>query len=80
MPYKSNSTNQQSSENKGRPAGEGTTAEGVLHTGDTEAIKRADEIVNKHLNSESEPTQDQIKGSHPNRNVSKSGPSSPPYS
>ncbi|MDX5348277.1 MAG: hypothetical protein LPJ89_09580 [Hymenobacteraceae bacterium] len=67
--YKSKNT--ESSENKGRPAGEGQPKGGVKTTGGPENIQRNAELREKHTQSADEPQQDAKRGSDPNRNTDK---------
>jgi hypothetical protein len=81
MPYKSNNTNQQSSENHGDPAGEGQSKAGVKPVGAAgENEGQYDELSAKYTADESgdEPAQDLLR--HKNRNLDKPQLDKPRYS
>ncbi|WP_192822612.1 hypothetical protein [Rufibacter sp. LB8] len=77
MPYKSNNTNQQSSENHGSPANRGTDKAGIKTTGSPEDIQRAEDIVAKHVDEGERPHPDAV--THPNRNTDKPEVDKPSY-
>lgn len=78
MPYKSNSTNKQSADHTGQPAGKGV---GQMKDANIENFDdRLNELENKYTDDIDEPTIDTRLGSHPNRNTNKPHLDKPPYS
>lgn len=80
MPYKSNNTNKQSSENTGNPTGQGK--------GDLKDVNAAesldalhDDLSEKYTDDNGEPNIGGVNtGSHPNRNTNKPNIDKPRYS
>ncbi|QHL88051.1 hypothetical protein GU926_11660 [Nibribacter ruber] len=77
MPYKSNNTNQQGSENKGNPSGRGQSKAEVKQPGSPDQIKRDEEIVSKHVRDGERAAPDAV--THPNRNTNKEDIDKPSY-
>ncbi len=80
MPYKSNSTNKQSKQPTGDPAGKGVS--GGLKDANTENdnLDQLSELEARYTDDIDEPTIDTRLGSHPNRNTNKPSIDKPRYS
>lgn len=78
MPYKSNSTNKQSSSHTGAPAGKGIS--GGLKDAHSDNLDQTNDLEARYTDDVDEPTIDTKLGSHPNRNVNKPHIDKPRYS
>ncbi|GEO05979.1 hypothetical protein AAE02nite_36430 [Adhaeribacter aerolatus] len=79
MPYKSNSTNKQSKENTGDPAGRGQSKGGVKPVSPDSEDELHERLRAEYTDGVDEPTIDTKLGSHPNRNTNKPKIDKPPY-
>ncbi|HSI91369.1 MAG TPA: hypothetical protein VK927_09655 [Adhaeribacter sp.] len=78
MPYKSNSTNKQTKQPSGDPAGKGI--QGGLKDANIENFDdQYNELESKYTDDVDEPTIDTRRGSHPNRNTNKPDIDKPRY-
>jgi len=80
MPYKSNSTNKQSSENSGQPTGQGKSKAGFKPVNPDSESEEFERLRAEYTDDVDEPTTDTKIGSHPNRNTDKPSIDKPPYS
>lgn len=80
MPYKSNSTNKQSKDNLGDPAGTGQSKAGFKPVNPDSESDLHEELREKYIDGEDEPGINVKLGSHPNRNTNKPSIDKPPYS
>jgi len=77
MPYKSDNSSHQGSENKGAPSNHGINKAGMKDAGSPEEIQRAEDIVAKHVDEGERPHPDAV--THPNRNTRKTDIDKPGY-
>ncbi|MBA9075894.1 MULTISPECIES: hypothetical protein [Rufibacter] len=77
MPYKSDNSSHQGSENKGAPSNRGISKAGVKSPGDPDEIQRAEDLVAKHLDDQERPVPE--ARTHPNRNTDKQDIDKPSY-
>lgn len=80
MPYKSNSTNQQSKDNLGEPTGQGQSKAGFKPVNPDSESEEMERLRAEYTDDIDEPTIDTKRGSHPNRNTDKPSIDKPPYS